>query len=132
MSLTTKPSRLRMLALKAGALLCGYALWHTTSKYQKITLTKDIPICFYNVPTDIKLDAPETISVTYQGTRENVFLTVFDSAVHVDAQNMHEGDHYQNITREQIFLPESVRLLDYIPTQIAFSVTKLVTKPVTS
>ncbi len=132
MSRSTKPSRLRTLVLKAGALLCGYALWHTTSKYQKITLTKDVPLCFYNVPADIRLEAPEMISVTYQGTRENIFVTAFDSAIHVDAQNMHEGHYTQAIAREQIFLPESVRLLHYVPTEIALSVTKLVPEPVTS
>lgn len=132
MSLSPKLSRLHTLVLKLAALLCGYALWHTTSKYQKITITKEIPLCFYNNSPDTLIEAPDTISVTFQGNRENIFGTTFDSAVHIDAHSLQEGDQKQTITREQIFLPESVRLLHYVPTEFALSVRKKISEPITT
>lgn len=132
MSLSPKLSRLSKLVLKTSALLCGYALWHTTSKYQKITISKAIPVCFYNVSEDMLLEGPEMITITCQGTRENLFKVAFDSALHVDAHNLHEGFQKKTIAPEQIFLPESVRLVHYVPTEIPLTVTKKTHEPLTS
>ncbi len=79
-------------------------------------------MCFYNTITDQVITAPETISLTLYGTRKDLFKITFDSALHYDAQTLHEGTQTLPITKEQIFLPESVRLVHYKPTEITIVV----------
>jgi|GEM_PF-967847 len=118
MSLSIKPSRSTKLVLKGCAILCGYALWHSISTHQKITITRTIPVCVYNNDPDTSIEIPETISVTCSGTRKELFKLAFDSAVHLDAHLIEPGTHEKKITAEQIVLPESVRLLHYCPTSL--------------
>ncbi len=122
MSLSVKTTYLNSLGLKCLALIFGYGLWHCVSTHQKIQITQKVPVCFYNTITDQVITAPETISLTLYGTRKDLFKITFDSALHYDAQTLHEGTQTLPITKEQIFLPESVRLVHYKPTEITIVV----------
>jgi len=79
-------------------------------------------VCFYNTVADQIITAPETITITLYGTRKDLFKTMFDSAVHYDAHTFHSGTQTVPITKEHIFLPESVRLIHYKPTEITIVV----------
>lgn len=118
MSLSVKITYLNGLALKCLALIFGYALWHSVSTYQKIQITQKIPVCFYNTQPAQIIHAPETINVTLYGTRKDLFKITFDAALHYNAQMLPTGTNTLPITKEQIFLPESVRLVHYTPTEI--------------
>ena len=103
MSLSVKTTYLNSLALKCLALVFGYGLWHCVSTHQKIQITQKIPVCFYNTLSHQAITAPESITITLYGARKNLFTTTFDSAVHYDAQTLHEGTQTVAITKEQIF-----------------------------
>ena len=122
MSLSIKTTYLNSLALKCLALIFGYGLWHCVSTHQKIQITQKVPVCFYNTVADQIIIAPESISIAIYGARKDLFKTTFDSAIHYDAQTLHEGSQTTLITKEQIFLPESVRLVHYKPTAITIVV----------
>ncbi len=124
MSLSIKKTYLNNLALKCLALIFGYGLWHCTSTHQKISITRAIPLCFYNTSAHQIISAPETIAITCYGTRKDLFKTIFDSALHYDAQTLHEGTQIVSIPKEQIFLPESVRLIHYKPIEITIVVSE--------
>ena len=124
MSLSVKKTYLNRLALKFLALIFGYGLWHCVSTHQKIQTTQEIPVCFYNTLADQVITAPETMNITLYGARKDLFKITFDSAVHYDAQTLHEGTQTALITKEQIFLPESVRLVHYKPTEITIVVRR--------
>lgn len=94
--------------------------------HHKIQITRNIPVCFYNTRPDLAIAAPESISVTCYGTRKNLFKTAFDSAIHFDAQTVHVGTQKITVQREQIFLPESVSLVHYQPTDITVVATETV------
>jgi YbbR domain-containing protein len=118
MSLSIKTTYLNALALKCLALIFGYALWHSVSSYQKIQITQNIPVCFYNTHPHQTVQAPETIKVTLHGKRKDLLQTAFDGALHCDAQHFQPGTTTLPLTKEQIFLPESVRLVHYTPQEI--------------
>ncbi len=122
MSLSVKKTYLNSLALKCLALIFGYGLWHCISTHQKIQIIQKVPLCFYNTFPHQVITAPESINITCYGARKDLFKTAFDSAVHYDAQTLHEGTQTISLTKEQIFLPESVRLVHYKPTEITIVV----------
>jgi hypothetical protein len=122
MSLLVKTAPLNNVALKCLALVFGYGLWHCVSTHQKIQITQKIPVCFYNTLSSQTITAPESITITVYGARKDLFQTTFDSALHYDAHTLQEGTHTVPITKEQIFLPESVRLVHYKPTEITIVV----------
>ncbi len=122
MSLSIKTPYLNSLALKCLALIFGYGLWHCVSTHQKIEITQKVPVCFYNTLPHQLITAPENIHIKIYGARKDLFKITFDSALHYDAQTLHEGAQTVPITKEQIFLPESVRLVHYKPTEITIVV----------
>lgn len=124
MSLSIKKTYLNALTLKFFALIFGYGLWHSVSTHQKIQIARAIPLCFYNTNPNQTISAPETITVTCYGTRKDLFNTAMDSAIHCNAQNLQEGTQAIALTKEQIFLPESVRLVHYKPAEITVTIHK--------
>ena len=128
MSLSVKTTYLNSIALKCLALIFGYGLWHCVSAHQKIQITQKVPVCFYNTLSHQAITAPESISISLYGARKDLFKITFDSAVHYDAQTLHAGTQTVPINKEQIFLPESVRLVHYKPTEITIVVRETETK----
>ncbi len=114
--------RLAGLFLKCCALLFGYTLWNMVSKHHPIKTIIEIPVSFYN-NTGFIITSPETIQIKVLGTRKAVFKTAHTAAVHCDVATLQEGKNSMKISNEQIFLPEAISLLDYIPKIISVTVT---------
>lgn len=107
----------RTIPLKLISLLLGYTFWYIFSHSHIATAWITIPLCFYNVPTHNSIRAPETVSVKIAGKRADLrSLDTHELAIHVNADKLREGKNVLTITPETIFLPESIKLVHYSPS----------------
>jgi hypothetical protein len=121
MLISKKQHLLNNLSLSILSLLLGYALWQAISQPYKLDTVVSAPLSFYNTE-DITIQAPETISLHLQGTRNDLYKTTAHLAIHYDALQFKEGTNTLKVTTENLFLPDTVLLLHYLPIEI--SVTK--------
>ncbi len=114
-SRTKKTSR--NVPLKLISLLLGYTFWYIFGNSHTTTAWITIPLSFYNIPTQNSIRAPETLSVKIAGKRTDLrSLDTNELAIHVNASHLREGKNALTITPETIFLPESIKLVHYSPS----------------
>lgn len=107
----------RNIPLKVISLLLGFTFWYIFSHSHTTTAWITIPLCFYNIPKHASIKAPESVSVKVAGTRAYLrSLDITELAIHVDSEKLHTGKNVLSITPERIFLPESIKLVDYCPS----------------
>jgi hypothetical protein len=76
-----------------------------------------VPLCFYNVPEARTVHAPETISVKIAGKRADLrSLDPEQLAIHVNAEKLKTGRNLISIPQDALFLPESIKLVHYTPS----------------
>ena len=122
---TLHKSLRKNITLKILSLIFGFIIWCMLSEYQTITLEQTIPVCFYGASNDLIVSANEDIVVTLSGKRTNIYW--FDKkalALHVDVHTLHMGHNIVSITPASLFLPETIKLIDYSPSAIAVTVEK--------
>jgi len=88
----------------------------------KLDATFSVPLSFYNTEA-LALEAPETVTIHLHGTRKDLYKTIPNLALHYDAALLPSGTHTLKITPENLFLPDSVLLLHYVPIQITVTKT---------
>jgi len=108
---------------KISALILGYLTWFFIAQYQNVTHSYIIPICFYN-DENIEIIAPQSIKIKIQGHRLDIFkLHQQDLAIHLDATSFHNGINEIILNKENLFLPETLKLINLIPSYISINVT---------
>lgn len=113
------------LTLKVLSLLFGYAFWSMISQSLAVTVSIPVSLSFYNVPQNIAVEAPETIKVTLRGKRAHLnHLDCATLAFHIDGTALHSGDNYVSLKAEQLFLPETINLLDYNPSPLVIHINE--------
>lgn len=117
MLISKKQHLLNTLSLSILSLILGYALWQAMSQPYKLEAKFSVPLSFYNAK-NVTLEAPETITLRLQGTRKDLYKTASNLALHYDARHLEAGTHTLKVTNENLFLPESVLLLHYLPIEI--------------
>lgn len=124
MALKTKKKHLLSNApLKAFSLILGYTFWYIFSNAYPITIWKTIPLCFYFIPAQHKITGPDTVSVQLTGKRSHLHaLDRQNFAVHINAQNLQKGKHLITITPDTLFLPDSIKLVHYIPSNVQVTI----------
>ena len=111
------------LSLKIVACIIGYALWATVSRHQQAQLSYTIPLCFYNVPPEWRINAPETIKVTLSAKRQFLGALRSDTlAIHINGHELCAGTQPIAIDSAQLFLPEPIKLLHYSPSPLLINV----------
>ena len=121
MLISKKQHLLNNLSLSVLSLLMGYALWQAVSQPYTIEATFSVPLSFYNTE-DLTITAPETIFIRLNGTRKNLYKMAANIAIHYNANDLPEGIITLKITPANLFLPDTVLLLHYVPIEI--TVTK--------
>lgn len=103
--------------IKIIALIVGYSLWHVLGNSHTTTIQCSVPLCFYNIPTGKTINAPEQISIQIIGKRSDIrSLDTEQLALHIDAELLHDGKNLLAITQNALFLPESMKLIHYSPS----------------
>jgi len=105
--------------IKIASCIIGYTLWAFLAQYQTVTISQPIPICFYQTSTHVTIQAPDFVNVSFSGKRKHIYLLrQRDFAIHLDASLYAEGKHFIQLTRDHIFLPDSIKLESLTPNSI--------------
>ena len=106
--------------LKIVALLFGYAFWLILAQDQLIQITPIIPLSFYTPENNFKISAPHELTIGITGKRLDLQkLNLHNIGAHIDLSDLTKAGTYQlQVTTENIFLPNYVKLLYYHPVMI--------------
>ena len=109
-------------SLKIICLLFGYSFWYIASFDHIVTFSTNVPLCFSILDSKYTLDAPETIAITIQGKRSALYtLEQKDLAAHININKLLPGKNSIIITEQHLFLPKSVTLVDYKPSNLTIT-----------
>lgn len=122
MLLSKKQHLLNTFSLSILSLCLGYVLWQTMSQPYKLDATFLVPLSFYNTEGH-SIEAPETITIRLYGTRKDLYKTTANLALHYDVALLASGTHTLKVSSENLFLPDSVLLLHYVPIEITITKT---------
>lgn len=111
--------------LKINSCILGCCFWYLFSQFRPIKITFSAPLTFYENDQDV-IEAPETIKVCLQGYKKDFYALDLQSlAIHINCNELHEGKNYLNINHKNLFLPSSIKLLHYIPSNVVALVKKI-------
>lgn len=102
----------------------AYALWCILSGSQVVEHTVCATLSFYNTTSLISIAAPEHVTLTLQGKRSLLKYVRHNAlTVHIDARLLTKGTQQLSIDKRTIFLPDSIKLVHYSPTQVTVTHT---------
>lgn len=103
--------------------MLGYGVWLMLSQSQQTTLNLEIPICYYNLQSDLIIKGPETITVSLTGKRTDIFaLDHKNLALHLDGSTLVPGTHPIDVSAKILFLPSAIKLVHYSPLNAVITV----------
>ncbi len=107
----------RNAPLKVISLMLGYTFWYIFGNSHSSTAWITVPICFYNVAENSVIKGPETISLKITGKRSDLrSLDPEQLAIHINATQLIPGKNSLSITHNELFLPDSIKLVHYSPS----------------
>lgn len=113
------------LTLKIIAFIIAYGLWSLLNHTRVIQIHADVPLCFYNGNSTDTIIAPDTVSITFSGKSSDIrMLDLHNLACHINIDDLHAGDNPLRVTEHTLFLPESINLLHYYPSNGCIVVNK--------
>ena len=111
--------------LKLNALILGFCVWFVISQDHIVTITRQVPLSFYNQPKNSQLYAPESISVTSFGPKNHLNQTFHsDYALHINLKSYHQGNHEIELTQDDLFLPQTIKLLQLKPSMVQIKIAQ--------
>ena len=111
--------------LKIICLVLGYNFWYIASFNHIVTIQINVPLCFTAEKNNYRINAPETIDVTLTGKRSDMYgLEKEALAAHININNLLPGKHGIIITEQHLFLPKTITLVDYKPSNLSLTITK--------
>lgn len=111
--------------IKVISVILGYITWLLLSNAHTDTISKEVPLSFYNINTQWTMHAPETVTVFLSGKRvhlRNIDMNTL--AVHINGKKLKEGVQSIKLSKHQLFLPNSIKLVHYIPTTLSVEILK--------
>lgn len=107
---------------KIAALILGYTIWLFGSNYQWVNKQYLIPICF-SKNSEQTIQAPEFVTIKISGPRNQMYyLHPSELAIHLDISEFKNGDHEIVLNPSNLFLPESLKLVELIPATISCNI----------
>lgn len=105
--------------IKIISCILGISIWALSSSLRVSQETISVPVCFYAVQQGDTIQAPESISITLSGKRDDLQLLDKEKiALHIDAQQLHEGRQLLAIREEHLLLPEHIKIVHYNPLNL--------------
>lgn len=103
---------LNNLSNKLVAIGFGVAVWYIATEHRVYEKKIAVPVCFYNLRDEVKLNAPESVTITVAGTRRKLLaLKPEDCSLHLDAEMFEKPLTCKAINSVDFFVPESVRVV---------------------
>lgn len=110
---------------KLFSLILGYCLWFCIAQYQTVTKRYQAPIFFYDTQNQL-ITTINTIDLVLQGSRSDMYyFNPAHSAIHLDGSTLHEGNNELTLSKENLFLPDNLKLIDLIPSHITIHVNPI-------
>jgi hypothetical protein len=117
------------LVLKIISLIFGFLLWYIIGQAFTTTMWLTVPVCIDDAPDNFIIESADIIKIHVAGKRADLRnLNLTSLAFHVDAQKLVAGTNRLAITAEKLFLPESIKLLNYSPLVFSAQATRTITK----
>lgn len=111
--------------LKVISLILGYTTWYLLGNILTETRWYTIPLSFDNLNTELLITAPKTIQVLLSGKRNFIKNIDTDSlAAHINSAALKTGTQKITISRKQLFVPDSIKLVHYTPANILVHLEK--------
>lgn len=111
--------------IKINACLIGYGMWLVISQHQIITDTINVPVCFYKIPENVTITAPETVRITIKAPKNMIYHYAYEQpAIHLDISSYHLGIHDIRLEKENLFLPDGINLINLTPSLIQVQLQK--------
>jgi len=111
--------------IKINACLIGYGIWILLSQHQIITSNIQAPVCFYKVPENFVIIAPDTIDIIISSQKRNLLkFDAYNSAIHIDASTLYEGNNHILLQKENLFLPDEINLINLVPSSLQIQLQK--------
>lgn len=106
--------------LKCTAIILSVLCWLYINYNKEVTCSVQVPLLFDHTETKNSLHAPETVTLQVRGTRSALYALDKDSAaIHIDARDLQNGEYPLVVSRDTIFLPDSVSMVNYMPCNIS-------------
>jgi YbbR domain-containing protein len=103
----------------------GFCIWLIISQNQIVSITKKVPLCFYNQPQNCTVYAAETILISAFGPKKYLTQTFSSEyAIHLNLKNYQPGNHEIELSNHDLFLPQSVKLLQLKPTLLQIKIAQ--------
>jgi len=110
--------------IKIVSLIIGYSLWSYLGQIYQIDKWVTAPICYYNVPEDMVINASqEKLTVHLTGKREDIKYCS-DLGLHIDASKLCEGQQLIIPDDQMLFLPKTVKMVHFTPLKISITISK--------
>lgn len=107
------------------SLVFGYCLWFWIAQYQTISQSYTAAIYSYDTENK-KITTPESVFVKLQGSRHDMYhFNQQNLAVHIDSSSYKPGTHEILLNKENLFLPETIKLIDLNPSYISIHVNSI-------
>lgn len=116
------PIILHKNSTKVMALALGYGAWFFCAGYQWVTKEYTVPICFYE--TDNRdIESIQEVVIKISGNRKEMHhVRSSDLAIHIDTSIYSDGKHEILLNSTNLFLPESLKLVELIPSFISLNI----------
>lgn len=112
--------------IKINACFIGYGLWLIFSQHQVITTTIKASVCFYKTTENTTIIAPDSIDVIISASKESLQkFNAYQSAIHLDATNFEYGNNHVFLQKENLFLPDEIKLVNLIPSTLQVQLQKI-------
>jgi len=110
---------------KLFSLILGYSLWFCMAQYQTITKTIQAPLYFYDTNHQ-QCSSINAVELVLQGSRSDIYhFNPAHGAIHLDGSNLHPGENELTLSKENLFLPDSLKLVDLVPSHITIHVNSI-------
>lgn len=104
---------------KLFSLLLGYGLWFFVAQYQTVMQSFPVQVYLYDAHHQ-QVTTPSSVQVTVLGSRKDMYhFDKKNAAIHVDSSSYDFGSHEIVLQRENLFLPDTIKLIDLEPSCIS-------------
>jgi len=108
------------------SVIIGATLWAILTESHQTQLQVNVPVCFYNVPEQCSIKAPERVMVTLMGKITDLrHLIVDELAIHINAEQLAPGLNSIDMTSQHLLLPPTINLVKYKPIHLLLATTDL-------
>lgn len=106
--------------LKCAAIILSVLCWLHINYNKEVVCNIQVPLLFEHSEAERIISAPETVTMQVRGLRSALYtLDAHTTAIHIDARNLQPGKYPLVVSRDAIFLPDSVSMLNYMPCNIS-------------